>query len=56
MSERAERCRKKAIECERGAVLATDPAVRLIYADLARQWRDMAEQAEDLERQAARFR
>jgi hypothetical protein len=37
-------------ECERAVVLATQPAVQAIYRDLARQWHEMAEQSEDLER------
>jgi hypothetical protein len=50
MNEQAEACRRKAAECERAAVLATQPAVQAIYRDLARQWLEMAEQSEDLER------
>jgi hypothetical protein len=50
MSERAEACRKKALQCEQAAIIATDMGARLMYLDVARQWREMAEQAEDLER------
>jgi hypothetical protein len=50
MNEQAEACRRKAAECERAAVPATQPDTRAIYRDLARQWHEMAEQSEDLER------
>ena len=50
MNEHAAACRRKALECERAAILATDVAGRLMYFDLAKQWRDMADQAEALER------
>jgi hypothetical protein len=39
----------KALECERAAALATDVADRTMYLDLARQWRQMAEAAQELE-------
>jgi hypothetical protein len=52
MRERAEICRTKALECERAAVLATDEANRATLLDLARQWRDMAQDAEWLESQS----
>jgi hypothetical protein len=42
--------RLKALECERAAALATDVADRTMYLDLARQWRQMAETAQELER------
>jgi hypothetical protein len=52
MSNRPETCRNKAIECERIARenVTTDLALIDLYLDLARQWRQMAEQTEDLER------
>ena len=53
MRGRAEACRKKALECERRAVLATEDAARALYLDLVHQWREMAEQAEELERRCA---
>ena len=49
MSERAEACRKKALQCEHAAIMAADTDARLMYLDIARQWREMAEQAEELE-------
>jgi len=48
MSERAEACRKKATECQRLAMAASDTTIRQIYLDLAQQWRELAEQAERL--------
>ena len=56
MSERTEACRKKALQCEHGAIVATDMGARLMYLDMARQWREMAEQAEDLEQRFAASR
>ena len=56
MSEQVEACRRKAAECERAAVQATRPAVQAIYRDLARQWHEMAEQSEDLERRHSNSR
>jgi len=52
MSNRPETCRNKANECERIARenVATDLALIDLYLDLARHWRQMAEQIEDLER------
>jgi hypothetical protein len=38
----ADECRRNAAECERMAMLATDPAIREAYADLARGWRVLA--------------
>lgn len=53
MQGQAEALRAKALECERRAVLATQDAIRAMYQELAHQWRDMAEQVEELERQRA---
>jgi hypothetical protein len=52
MSEHAEHCRKKAAECERLAMLVTQDHLRKMYLDLARQWREMAQEAEILDRAA----
>ena len=46
MSERAEAFRRKALQYERAASIATDPDACRMYLDLARQLRAMAEQAE----------
>jgi len=48
MSERAEAYRKKMTECQRLAMAASDTTIRQIYLDLAQQWRELAEQAEQL--------
>jgi hypothetical protein len=50
MNEQAEACRRKAAECGRAVALATRPDMQAIYRDLARQWHEMAERSEDLER------
>jgi hypothetical protein len=50
MASQSEMCRQKALECERRATLATEPNIRETFVDLARQWRDMAHQAEELDR------
>ena len=50
MRERARACLRKAAECERAAVLAIDPGTQATYRDLARQWREMVDQCEDLDR------
>jgi hypothetical protein len=39
--------------CERTAKAATDPAAQYVYRELARQWRQKAEEAEALERRLA---
>ena len=43
MDEEAEVCRRRAAECDRAAVVATQFLVQVIYRELARQWREMAE-------------
>jgi hypothetical protein len=55
MIQRAEACRNKALKCERAALIATDSEVQAAYRNMARQWREIAERAEALDRrQAAR--
>jgi hypothetical protein len=49
MDEQAAACRKRAAECER-MVLLFDPANRSTYLHLARQWHQMAKDAERLNR------
>ncbi len=53
MSYRASACRKKALQCERAAKVATDPDARRVYLDVARQWLGRAEHTEELERLSA---
>jgi len=50
MNPQAERCRRKALECERQAVLATEQTARDMFRDLALQWRTIAQEVEELER------
>jgi hypothetical protein len=56
MSERAEAYRKKVTECQRLAMAASDTTIRRIYLDLAQQWREPAEQAEQLAAMQSRSR
>jgi hypothetical protein len=53
MANRAEECRLRAEQREQTAKAATDPTEQCIYAELARQWRQMAAQAEVLEQRRA---
>jgi hypothetical protein len=48
-SSRAEECLRRAAECQRRSVLATDRDFRQHYAELARLWQDLAQQAEALD-------
>jgi hypothetical protein len=43
-----EACRRKALDFERAAEIATDPTARRAYLDLADKWRERAEWAEAL--------
>jgi hypothetical protein len=45
-----EACRRKALEFERAAEVATDPTAQQAYRDLADKWRERAERAEVLTR------
>jgi hypothetical protein len=51
MSERAAACRAKAQHCERAGSLAVTLDARLMYADLAQQWSELADQIELQEQQ-----
>jgi hypothetical protein len=44
INERAETCRLKAHHCERASSLAVTLEARLMYSDLAEQWRALARQ------------
>ena len=52
MNNRAEAFKKRALQYERAASVATDPDACRMYLDLARQLRVMAEQAKAFERAA----
>jgi hypothetical protein len=39
-------CQKKARDCQRFALTAKDPKVRLVFFNLAKMWREMADEAE----------
>ena len=49
MASRIGTCRQHAADCDRHAVLSADGNIRRQYLDLAKQWRDMAEQLEAME-------
>jgi hypothetical protein len=49
MTSRVAYCLEKAVECDRAAQRAPDRELEVMYLDLAKQWRDMALQAEELE-------
>jgi hypothetical protein len=53
MIKRAETCRNKALECERAALVAADSKIHAACLDMARQWREIAERAEVLDRKQA---
>jgi hypothetical protein len=51
MMKRVEECRERAQHCERAGSLAVTLEARLMYADLAEQWRQLAKQIERLKQQ-----
>jgi hypothetical protein len=50
ISEQARTCLRKAVDCERAAVLAINPDAQATFRDLARQWRQMVELYGELDR------
>jgi hypothetical protein len=53
MGRQAEAYLRKAEHCEKAGRLAVTLEARLMYADLAQQWRDFAKKIELLEQQKA---
>jgi hypothetical protein len=51
--KQVEACLQKATECERRASLVADDTQRRTYMELARLWRDMAQQVEILHHQSS---
>jgi hypothetical protein len=49
MTSRMAYCLEEAVECDRAAQRAPDRELKAMYLDLAKQWRDMAHQADELE-------
>jgi hypothetical protein len=54
MINRAQECRQRAQHCERARSLAVTLEARLMYFDLAQEWRELADQIEQLDRAPAR--
>ena len=54
MGEQAEKCHRKAVECESTALHSPDQEIRLAYLELAHLWRQMVAQAETLDRHVLR--
>ena len=50
MINRAQECRQRALHCERARSLAVTLEARLMYFDLAQEWRQLADQIELLDR------
>ena len=50
MNERVQACLLKAAECEHAALQSKDESARLLYLDLAKHWRTLAEHAETMDR------
>jgi hypothetical protein len=49
MINRAQECRQRAQHCERARSLAVTLEARLMYFDLAQEWRELADQIEQLD-------
>jgi hypothetical protein len=50
MTSRIDICKQHAADCDRHALLSADQDIRRQYLDLAKQWRDMADTLEEIER------
>jgi hypothetical protein len=50
MGKQAEKCRRRAVQCESTALHSPDEEIRLAYLELAHLWRQIAAQAETLDR------
>ncbi len=50
MNERAERYKQKAADCDQAAHGLSNPETKALYFDLAKEWRNLARQAEMLDR------
>jgi hypothetical protein len=50
MGEQAEKCRRKAVECESTALHSPYQEIRLAYLELAHLWRQIAARAATLDR------
>src|SRR5215472_9187415 len=50
MSRQATRCKEKAAECQRQALLVSEARLRAVYLELTQQWLEMAQQAEFFDR------
>ena len=51
MNERAERYKQRAADCDQVAQSLNDPKTKDLYLDLAKEWRNLARQAEMLDRE-----
>ncbi len=56
MANRVDECLRKAEDCERAAMVATNVAAKRAYQEGARQWREVAERAAAIERRLAATR
>lgn len=46
--DRAEACRRRAEQCDLAAKNATDERIRTVYEDMTRQWQELAEHADKI--------
>ena len=47
MTSQSDEYRARAMECQKGADEARDPAIKTQFQELARQWREMAVQVDN---------